>query len=910
MRNNRSKLSDWILSKLLPDVYLEEFFGDLKEMYDHRSEVKGKTYARLMYWVDTVHLLFGFSSIRLFKTQNNNIIMINNMFKMAIRSARKQKQFTILNLLGLTLGITACLFIGLYVYEESTYDTFHEKGDRIYRVNQPMIWNAWDEQFASTGPNVALALKEEAPEFEELTRLLSLGPQTLRMSSGEDDYSLVKETKFFGAEDNFFEVFSFKAIQGNLENALKEPLSIVITQETALRYFGYEEAVGKFIEVKEFNDEWRSYTVKAVIEDIPTKSHLQFDILVSFSSYPEMFKDSEWKWIWTGFSTYGLVQEGTDIEALTEKIQAVPPKYAPATTTRIFNQSYEEFTNGNPWTLYLQPLSELYLSNNPDSHRFGPTGRPQPIKIFTAIGVLILILSSINFMNLSTARSGHRAKEIGVRKVLGSHRRSLIYQFIFESILFVFASTIVAFFTVWLTTDSFNTLSNKSLDISQLIIDPVFITLIITFVLLLGMLAGAYPAFYLSSFRPVQALKGGLSGAFKGKTLRNGLVIFQFTISIALVICTFFVQRQLNYASSLNLGFDRNNVLQLHNMEQLGSQLTVLKSKLSSNPAIEAIGTSYATPANVWDGERYKTKGPDPSIADMSNFRTEGEYLDLLGVEFIAGRNFDPARVNDKYGVILNERAVKALGWGTTDTWEGNSPIGKMVVCAFDNEEELELIGIVKDFNYNTLKEDIEPLVIMHQKNDKIWNYGLGRAFISLRLNPELITSSESLRSFLNEVETEVHNVDTETMFEYSFMDQDFEATFREEERMGKVLNLFSMMMMVIACLGLFGLAAFSAEQRLKELCIRKVLGAKVSNLVITFSSEFTILVGVSIVIAIPVSYFLVDSWLSGFAFHTPIQAWVFVLATALTMALAVMTIGYQSFANARKNPATVLKNN
>ena len=649
MRSNkseRSKLANWVISKLLPDVFLEEFFGDLKELYDYRVEVKGRFYAKLMYWVDTIHLLMGFTSFKIFKTQNNNTIMLKNMFIMAIRSARKQKQFTILNLLGLTLGIAACLFIGLYVYEESTYDTFHEKGDRIYRVNQPMIWNAWDEQFASTGPNVAIALKEEAPEFEELTRLLSLGPQTIRTSIDGESQALFKETKFFGAEHNFFNVFSFEVIQGDLSNALVEPLSLVITRETAQRYFGFEEAVGKFIEVKESNDEWRSYSVKAVIEDVPIKSHLQFDILASFTSYPNMFENSEWKWIWTGFSTYGLVKKDTDIDALRLKIQAVPPKYAALTTTRIFNQSFEDFTQGNPWTLYLQPLNELYLSNDPDSHRFGPTGKSQPIKIFTAIGILILLLSSINFMNLSTARSTVRAKEIGVKKVLGSDRRSLIYQFIFESVLFVLFSTVLALLIVFLTIDSFNTLSNKELTINGLITNIYFLFLMLSFIVGLGVLAGAYPAFYLSSFRPIQALKGSVSGGFKGKYLRNGLVIFQFTISIALVICTFFVQRQLSYASSLDIGFDRNNVLQIHNMEQLGDEVEVIRNSLLKNPMVSDVGKSFATPANVWDGERYKAPGPEAITADMSNFRTEAAYLDLLGVEFLGIISFYYAYYN------------------------------------------------------------------------------------------------------------------------------------------------------------------------------------------------------------------------------------------------------------------------
>ncbi len=912
MKLNKYKppgLITWLVAKCLNSDYLEEFLGDLQEIFEDRVEQKGKTLARLIYCFDAFHLLIGFASFSIFKTQNSNIIMIKTMFRMAYRSAIRQKQFTILNVLGLTIGITTSLFIGLYVYNETTYDAFHEKGDRIYRVNQPMIWNSWDEQFSSTGPNVALALKAEIPEFEELTRLLNLGSQTIRVKGESGEHRFFKETSFFGAEENFLNVFTFNAIQGDIKSALNDPLSIVITKETAEKYFGFGNVIGKSIEVKRYDGVWEDFIVKAVIENVPKKSHIQFDILSSFKSYPEMFEDNEWKWNWTSFSTYALVKKGADIAQLVEKMQAIPPKYAAATTERVFKQSFEDFTKGNLWTLYLQPLSDIYLSSAPDWHRFGPTGKPQPVRIFGAIGLIILVLSSINFMNLSTARSTNRAKEIGVRKVLGSRRKALVHQFIFESILFVAISTVLALVLVSLTIDPFNALAQRGLTVRTIYSSFSFIAVLIGFVLGLGVLAGSYPAFYLSSFRPIQALKGKVNTSFRGKGFRNGLVVFQFTMSIALIICTFFVQRQLQYASSLDIGIDRDNVLQIHNIEQLDEKADVLKSKLLTNPAITHLGTSYATPTNVWDGERYKASHlKDAVSADMSNFRTKEDYLELLGVEFVAGRNFDPEIQSDKYGAILNETAVKALGWGTTDSFIKDSPIGKKVICDFDNELELQVLGVVKDFNFNTIKEEIEPLVIMHSDNDSIWNYGLGRSYISLRLNPIAIQTSEDLQVFLESIEKEIYKIDPSTMFEYSFMDHEFEATFRSELQMGKILNLFSIMALIIACLGLFGLAAFSAEQRMKELGIRKVLGARVISLVVSFSSEFTRLIVIAIVLAIPVSYLLVNRWLSSFAYRTPIEAWVFTVAILCAFIIACTTIGYQSLAAANKNPAEVLK--
>lgn len=906
--NKAPTFPKWLVSKLIDKDYLEEFFGDLQEMHEHRIPQIGRFRATVMYWIDALHLMIGFSSVKIFKTQNNNPMMIKNMFKIAWRNAMKQKQFTILNMLGLTIGITTCFIIGLYVHDELTYDTFHTKGDRIYRINQPMIWNDWNTQFASTGPNVAIALREDAPEFEEVTRLLTLGSRTARKQSDQNQKTLFKEDRVFVAEENFFDVFSYEFLQGSAENSLLEPMCVVITERTAERYFGYEEALGKVIEVKSRDGSWKTYTVKGVIANPPYKSHLRFDMLMSFSSHKKFIQPNEWKWIWTTFSTYGLVKEGTDIQALTDKIQSIPPKWAAPTTQRIFNQTFEEYTAGRKWRLYLQPLRTIYQDSNPAHHRFGPTGDPQYVKIFGAIGVLVLLLSSINFMNLSTAKSSNRAKEVGIRKVLGSKRSALVKQFIFESILFVAVSTACALLLVHLSLDNFNTITLKQITLTLFLVDPIFLVIVIVFISLLGVMAGSYPAFYLSSFRPIETLKGKVRAGFSGKGIRNGLVIFQFTISIALIICTFFVQKQLAYTSSLDLGLAKENVLQIANIEELGLNDEVLKTKLATNPAFIQLGTSYAIPPNIWEGERYKmsTQG---SPVDLNNFRADQDYIDLLGLEFIAGRNFDKTRVNDKYGVVLNEAAAKVLGLGSKETFDADSPIGKKVICAFDDEEELTVLGVVKDFNFHSVRHKIDPLAIIHYEDERIWNYGRGREYLSMRLNPEVVKNSNELQLLIENVKHEIAQMDESIIFEYSFLDQEFEDAFRSEQTMSGILNTFTLMALIIACLGLFGLAAFSAEQRTKELSIRKVLGAKVSELVFLFSSEFTKLIYISVLIAVPMAYYLVDYWLEDFAYRTPIHLWVFVVAALSAITVAILTISYQSLKAAYKNPAETLKN-
>lgn len=830
--------------------------------------------------------------------------MFKYNLKIAWRSAIRQKQFTLLNLLGLTIGIATALTIALYVQNELSYDSFHEKAARIYRVNQPNIWGDWNERASSTGPNVAVALREEAPEFEEVTRVMSQGPQIVRIERPAKNL-VFNEKDIFAVEENFFDVFTFNFIAGD-KSATSHPNQAVLTEEAAKRYFGADinpsDVIDRSFEVKRWDGSWQLFLVKAIIEDVPSTSHIQFELLVSLKSYQEQMDFHGWKWIWTTFSTYGLVHEGTDIAALEQKIQQIPPKWAAPTTERIFNQSFEDFTDGHPWKLGLQPLNEIYSAGNPEVHFLGPTGNPLFIKIFSSIGVLVLLLSAINFMNLSTARSSTRAKEIGVRKVMGSRRKSLYNQFILESTLFVAVGTFAAIILVNFSLHWFNDLADKELDLASVIGQPFAIGVLIAFVLILGVLSGSYPALYLSSFSPIRVLKGKAIQGFKGKLLRNGLVVFQFTISIGLIICSSFVQKQLSYASTLDLGIDKNNILQIHNIDRFGFDTEVIKNKLASIPAAEKVGKSFGLPPNIFSGDRYKAVG-DEQVVQFSNVRTEEDFLDLLGLEFVAGRNFDPSFPTDKYKVIINEAAAKAVNWNIDA-----SIVGKRLALASGSEDEFEVIGVVKDFNFNSLKQEIAPLVVIHHLNDKVWDYGAGRSYLSMRLNPEVLKSTDDINKLILQIEAELAQVDPNVPFEYSFMDQDFERTFRFEQKMGSVLNVFTLIAMIIGCLGLFGLAAFSAEQRIKELSIRKVLGAKISSLVILFSSEFVRLILISTLLAVPLAWLSVDHWLSSFAYRTPVEPWVFIVAISGALVVAVATVSYQSLRVSRKNPAETLK--
>jgi len=899
---NPPKLANWLLSKMVGEELQEEFLGDLQEIYEERLSAKSKVFARCMYWVDALHLLFGFTSFKIFKTQNNNTMMLKSMFIIAWRNAIRQKQFTLLNIVGLTIGISISLIIGLYVYHEKNYDNFLDQTNNIYRVNQPNIWGDWTEMSSTTGPNVADALREEVPEFREVTRILNQGSQFTSYKTKSGQVLSFKEDQLFWAEKNFFKVFDYEMLLGNQETALEAANSMVLTETAAQRYFGLDEALGQTIQMREWDGSSKSYVVTGVLKDLPTQSHLQFDVLTSLTSAKEQMDMHGWKWIWTAFSTYVLVDDGADVALINDKLQAIPPKYAPPTTKRIFNQSFEEFTAGNPWKLDLQALPDIYLSSDPPFNSFGPIGNKQFVQVFMAIGLVVLTLSCINFMNLSTAKSSSRAKEVGVRKVLGSLRNSLIRQFVFESVLFVSVSTILALVIVSASLDWFNLLAQKELTLEPVLMNPVVWLVLIGFVLTLGLLSGGYPAFYLSSFKPIEVIKGKISKGQQGKTLRNGLVVFQFSISICLIICSLFVQKQLSYTSKIDLGLSDENVLQIHNIEQFGFNTEVIKSKLEGIAAVTLVGKSFGVPPNVMTGDRYRSTEPDAQVFQLNNLRVDDDYLNVLDIEFLAGRNFEFERPTDQYSVILNQAAVELLGWTTEEA------VGKHVAVASGNEDEFEVIGVAKDFNYHTTRQAIGPLILISDKNDKVWDYGAGLSFLSMKLNPQSIQTSSDLKRVLDQAESALNEVDASIPFEYSFMDQAFEDNFRTEQRMATVLNFFTLMAMIIACLGLFGLAAFSAEQRTKELSIRKVLGANTGQLTYLFSTGFVKLVIVSILISAPLAYWLVSLWLEGFAYRTPMQLGVFVLASLISLIVAILTTGYQSLYVASRNPVDTLK--
>ncbi len=841
------------------------------------------------------------------------ITTLFSLFKATLRMMSRKKKHTFLNIVGLTLGIATSILIGLYVQYEYTFDTSHTYADRIYRVNQSMIWGDWNEKMSTTGPNVALALKADVQEIEAITRVLKPEGFVVSSKSGEVTNSFLEE-QLLVADLEFFQIFSYDLVDGDPQSALSSPNMVVITDEVAKKHFGNEPALGKVLYLKgtilESNDhkepEAQPFTISGVISEAPNHSHIQFNMVVSSSSFKDI-EQNESTWSWTAFTNYALIQENTDIEVLENRLQAIPIKYAGPTLSRLFGQSFDELHASNKsWNLYLQPLEDVYLGSEKMGNILGPLGNKTTIYSFSAIGILILVLCSINFMNLSTAQSSSRAREVGIRKILGAGRRSLVTRFLFEAIFLVTISTILAIVGTEVFIDSFNQLSGKPLDLSQQLSNPLILLVVVCFCCVLGLLAGSYPAFFLSSFKSLNSIKGTNKSGFQGKTVRNALVVFQFTITIALIIGAIFIKKQLNYVSQFDLGYDKEHIIQLHNIEHLNSDVQILKSSLNLNPAISLTGQSHQTPPNITRGELISASPDNENQLELSRMKIDETYFDLLNVKLIAGRKFEENKITDTHnGVILNASAVQALGWGTPDHYEQDSPIGKFI---YNGRTKLQVIGVTDNFHFKSPKYKVGPLVVYHIDNKYLPDSGTNPSLLSIKLNANTIASYEDMTTLISSLKNEIYAIDPSFPFAYSFLDQEFENSFKREEQINNMMNAFTLMALIIACLGLYGLAIFSAEQRTKELSIRKVFGASVAQLMMIFSKDFAKLVILGILLATPIALYLINIWLGGFAYRTSIDLWVFVLAGGVGLLISWLTIAFQSLKVANRNPTETLR--
>ncbi len=805
--------------------------------------------------------------------------MIRNYIKTALRSLMKNKGFTIINVLGLALGLATCLLIVFYVFDELSYDRYNEKADRIYRVNDDIKFGGVSNSYAVSPAPMAAAMKADFPEIEQVVRFRGKGGSQVKKGNQN-----IQEDMMIYADPSIFDVFTLPMVNGNPATALTEPHSVVITEKIAQKYFNRTNVVG---EVLTFNDT-AQYKITGVIKNIPHQSHFRFDFFISM---PTLAEAKEIAWFDSNFNTYILLKSGADSKKLEAKFDDFYKRHAGPQLESILHLNFTKFEQaGNYIRINLIPLKKIHLYSNRVAE-FDANGNIDYVYIFSAIAIFILLIACVNFMNLSTARSSNRAREVGVRKVLGSPRKYLIAQFLTESIIVTLLGAVIAVFAAWALLPLFNQMSGKDLIITPHIISWLIPSLFII-IIVIGCLAGSYPAFFLSGFNPIEVLKGKLASGFKGGLLRSVLVVFQFAISIILIIGTLVIYNQLKFIQNKDLGYNRDHVLTVGNMDALGSSATTFKQEVKQIAGVTDASLAAALP--TWDygnsTSLFKDQAPDPKRALHTQiWGIDEDYINTLGMKIISGRNFSKEMLTDSSGLIINEAAVKVLAFSNPIDQKLYAPADNMV----KNLKAYHIIGVIKDFNFKSLRLNVTPLVFRFD--------GSTGAFC-VRVN------SANTPALLAQIKKRWMELSPNHQFDYSFLDQQFDALYRSEQRIGTIFIAFSSLAIIIACLGLFGLAAYAAEQRTKEIGIRKILGADMSTIVGMLSKDFIKLVGIAILIASPVAWWAMKQWLQGFAYRQNIQWWEMALAGATAILIALATISFQSIKAALTNPVKSLK--
>ena len=798
--------------------------------------------------------------------------MLQNYFKLAIRNILKHKFFSAINIFGMSIGIAACLLILLYVVDELSFDRFHANADRIYQVGLQAKIGDQDVTTGNTCPPMAETLVGEVPGVEAATRISNFwGTPSLKY--GDKAFT---EEKVFHADSNFFEFFGYKLLEGDIETVLKEPNTVVLTKSIATKYFGNESPMGKLITVGGH----QTYTITGVAEDAPLNSHFIFKVLLSSASAEQMQRNV---WLNNFLYTYIRLGEQTRVSDIESKFPDLVTKYVGPEVERFMGVSMKDMEkSGGAYGYFTTPITDIHLRST-TRDGLEPAGNIMYVYFFGGIGLFIVIIACINFMNLSTARSAGRAKEVGLRKTLGSLRSQMVRQFLAESILYSFLAVIVALVLCYVLLPHFNLLAGKQLGMT-VFTQPVFVVAIVALILFVGVVAGSYPAFYLTSFSAVEVLKGKVRAGMKSKGVRSGLVVLQFGLSIFLIIFTGIVFQQIRFMQDRNLGIDKHNILIIPNAGLLGEHKNAFKNSLAQQTGI--VRSSYTN--NSFPGVNnttvFKAAGSEQDRI-MGLYYADYDHQEVMKFEMKEGRYFSRDFPSDSSAILLNEAAVKEFGF--TD------PIGEEIIFNDDNQKEtLKVIGVYKDFNFESLKNKIRPLSI-RLTND---SYQL---MIRYEGNPaDRVAAVEKLWKQLVPGQP----------FDYSFLDERFDELFRSEQRMGQLFTVFSCLAIFIACLGLFALAAFMAEQRTKEIGIRKVMGASTTGLTMMLSKEFTRLVVIAFVPAAVAAWFVVDSWLGGFAYRVDISPWIFIGSGAVATGIAWFTVSFQSIKAAASNPVTSLR--
>lgn len=777
--------------------------------------------------------------------------MLKNYLKTAFRGFKRNKSPFFINVIGLSIGMACSILIALWVYDELNYDRFHEDVDQIVQVMEHQTYSDNVMTTTSTPGILALPLRDEIPEIEYAATY------TWNM-----DYLFTKEEKSLKesglyARPDFFHILDIKLLHGNSEELINDPGAVVISKEMAVKYFGTENALGESITVNSAD----LYTVSGVFEKLPENSSIQFDFVLPFENW---LKNNNWATSWgnNGPSTIAKVYEGTDLAELNNKIGDFIEK--------------KQDDGASNVELFVYPFAKRYLYSEFENKAV-VGGRIEYVRLFTIVAIFILLIACINFMNLSTAKATKRAKEVGIRKSIGATQGSLINQYIGESMIIAFFSLFVSVFLVELSLPIFNNLTGKVIDINYL--EPGMLITFIGTAIITGLAAGSYPAFYLSSFEAVRSLKGSMKPSGGEIFARKGLVVFQFSLSVILIVSTIIVYQQIQFTQTKNLGYKKENLVRFPVEGALRDNWGSFKSRMESIPEVTNISRTNSTflgrNSNT-GGLSWPNKDPETHIL-FENVVGDYGIVETMGFEVISGRTHSKEFGADTARIVINETAAEIMGL--------ENPVGEFITLW---GEETEIIGLLKDFNFQNLKYEVNPLFI------RLNDFG-GSAFVRINAN----NKSETLA----EIEKVYKEFNLTYPFEYEFMDEEYAALYRSEQRIGDLAKYFSIFAIIISCLGLFGLSAFTAEQRAKEIGVRKVLGASVPNLVLLLTRDFTKLVLIAISIALPVSWWLMDQWLSDFAFKSGMNWWVFIGSGFLAVVIAWLTVSWQSIKAALANP-------
>ncbi|MFD0765086.1 ABC transporter permease [Mucilaginibacter lutimaris] len=798
--------------------------------------------------------------------------MIKNYIIIAWRSLTKNKIFSFINMFGLAIGLACCMLITGYLYQELTYDTYSANAKQLYRVNLGTIGSVGTDTYPMVDIAVGEGMKNAYPEILASTRLNSNMPSFVEYGTRQ-----FKENGLVRVDSNFLQLFSLPLIEGDNKTALVEPNSVVLTKEMAKKYFGDAPAVGKMILIAK-----QPVKVTGVINKVPDNSHFHADAFISLDT-----KNRQQTWSNVGFYTYLLLDKNADPKKLEAQFPQLVAKYVVPEIQRDMGVSLAEAQKSvNTFKFSLQPVTDIHLHSHTKYEREA-NGDINYIYIFGALALFILVLAGINFTNLSTAASAKRSKEVGIRKVLGSLKSSLVGQFLAESIMLTTLAMVFGLILVYLLLPYFNEVAGKNTTM-QFYLNYKAIIVELVIALIVGIAAGIYPAFFISSFKILSVLKGNTGTQNSKSLLRSGLIVFQFAISTMFIIGTMIVYQQLHYMQNQKLGYDKEQVLVINDTYALGNNLEPFRNQLLQNKQVVNATISSDVPVRISDGTQIylKSSTSDASHSEVHSaiYHIDESYLPTMGMKIAAGRNFSPASPGDSSAVIVNETAVKELGIAA-------DPIGKTIVRS--GQREFTIVGVVKDFHYSSAKEKIAPLMML---------YGHSNGAMMVKVK------ASDVAGLLSDIKQQWADFHADAPFSYSFLDDQFAQLYVAEARTGKIFTSFAVLAVIIASLGLFGLSAFSIRQRVKEIGIRKVLGASSGNITGMLSAQFLKLVGLSILISVPVTWYAMHKWLQEFAYRVAIHWWVFVVAGAIALMVAFITVSFQSVRAALANPVKSLR--